>query len=75
MVVLLTLVLLMIFDVDRPTSGGIREDQLPLETLKASLESLPPGAFDEYLLEDAKAVASRGGNQTKPTTPPPTPSR
>lgn len=63
MVVLLTMVLVMIIDADRPNDGGIREDQMPLEVLKASLESLPPGAYDEYLIEDAKAARVRGGRE------------
>ena len=65
MVVLLTLVQLMILDVDRPRDGGIREDQLPIELLKASLESLPPGAYDQFILEDAKAEAARKSGRSR----------
>jgi hypothetical protein len=62
-VVLLSLVLIMILDADRPNDGGIREDQLPMEMLKASLESLPAGAYEAYRIQDAKAAAGRGGSQ------------
>lgn len=49
MIVLLSLVLMLILDVDRPTSGGIREDQTPMEQLRASLKAQPPTVFDRYL--------------------------
>jgi hypothetical protein len=48
MVLLLSLVLMLILDVDRPTSGGIREDQAPMEALRASLKAQPPAVFDRY---------------------------
>jgi hypothetical protein len=58
MVALVSLVLLLILDVDRPTGGGIREDQMPMELLRASLKSLPLSAFDGYRLEDAKLAGA-----------------
>lgn len=39
--VLLILSLLLIVDIDRPTSGGIREAQAPMEQLRASLTASP----------------------------------
>lgn len=53
-VTLLSLALLLILDVDRPTGGGIQEDQKPMELLRASLKGTPAAAFDRYLLDDAK---------------------
>lgn len=44
--VLFTLSLLLIIDVDRPTSGGVRESQRPMELLKDSLASQPPEVFN-----------------------------
>jgi hypothetical protein len=58
MVALLSLVLLLILDVDRPTGGGVKEDQMPMELLKASLTSLPPSAFDGYRLEDSRLAGT-----------------
>lgn len=43
---LFTLSLLLIIDVDRPTSGGVRESQTPMLLLKDSLASQPPKVFN-----------------------------
>ena len=56
MILLLALTLMLILDVDRPTGGGIREDQAPMELLKASLGAQLPAVFDRYRLEDAGAA-------------------
>lgn len=56
LIVLLALTLLLILDVDRPTSGGIQEDQTAMELLRASLKAQPPATFDRYRLEDAGAA-------------------
>src|SRR5262249_7645687 len=45
---LMTLSLLLVIDIDRPTSGGIRETQEPLERLRASLAQQPPAVFDRW---------------------------
>ena len=55
MILLVGLTLLLILDVDRPTSGGIREDQTPMEQLKASLAAQPSAAFDRYRSDVAAA--------------------
>jgi hypothetical protein len=57
MVVLLSLVLMLILDVDRPTSGGIREDQAPMLALRDALKAQPSEVFDRYGLEAASAGA------------------
>lgn len=56
MLILLTLSLLLIVDIDRPSIGGVREDQGPMERLYASFETQPPAVFDRYRREDAKAA-------------------
>ncbi len=43
---LFTLSLLLIMDIDSPTSGSVRESQRPMLILKASLASQPPRIFD-----------------------------
>lgn len=48
LLVLLTTSLLMIVDIDRPTLGGIRESQGPMETLRATLKKQPPEVFDRW---------------------------
>ena len=45
---LLTLFLLLVFDIDRPNSGNVREEQGPMLQLKASLHDLRPAVFDRY---------------------------
>lgn len=44
---LLTLSLVLIIDIDRPTDGGIVEGQLPMEMLRKSMLAQPPSVFDE----------------------------
>ena len=46
--ILLTLFLLLVFDIDRPNSGNVREEQGPMLRLKASLHDLRPAVFDRY---------------------------
>ncbi len=48
LLVLLTLSLVLIVDIDRPVLGGISESQLPMEQLRKSLASQPPGVFDKF---------------------------
>lgn len=59
MLALLTLSLLLILDIDRPTRGGIRESQTAMEQLRDSFKAEPPPVFDRYLAEDAKARAAK----------------
>lgn len=59
MLVLLTLSLLLILDIDRPNKGGIRESQTAMEQLRATFKSQPPIVFDRYLIEDAKAAEAK----------------
>lgn len=47
--VLLSLYVAVIADLNRPTSGNIREAQDAMLMLQASLKSQPPQAFDRYL--------------------------
>src|SRR5215217_1316805 len=53
MLVLLALSLLLILDIDRPTMGGVREDQGAMEALIASLKAQPSAVFDRYRQLDA----------------------
>lgn len=46
--ILLTLSLLLIIDIDRPTAGGILESQAPLEALQKSLKSTPARTYDRW---------------------------
>ena len=48
LLVLLTLSQLLILDIDRPTMGSIREEQGPMESLRASLAKQPPAVFDRW---------------------------
>jgi hypothetical protein len=53
--ILLTLFLLLVFDIDRPTVGNVREAQTAMEELKASFESRDPAAFDRFRAKEALA--------------------
>jgi hypothetical protein len=48
LVALLTLLLALIIDLERPTTGGVRESQAPMELLRASLKNRPPVVFDRW---------------------------
>ena len=48
LLVLLTLSQILIIDIDRPTMGGIREHQGPMENLRDSLARQPPAVFDRW---------------------------
>jgi hypothetical protein len=45
---LMTMSLMLILDIDRPAGGGIRESQAPMVTLRDTLRTQPPGAFDRW---------------------------
>jgi hypothetical protein len=45
---LLGSLLLLIIDIDRPTSGGITESQEPMLQLQTFLKDRPPGSFDRF---------------------------
>ena len=46
--VLLGLFLFLIIDIDRPTSGAVRESQNSMLQLQSFLKAQPPGTFDRY---------------------------
>jgi hypothetical protein len=72
MFVLLILCLVLIMDVDRPTSGGIQEDQTPMVQLQASLRTQTPAVMDHYLMEDSRAARAGGASpiaRAAPTRP------
>jgi hypothetical protein len=48
LLVLLTLSQLLILDIDRPTTGSIREAQKPMTDLRESLKRQPPAVFDRW---------------------------
>jgi hypothetical protein len=56
---LLGLALLLVIDIDRPTSGGVRESQGQMEAMRASLLTQPPAVFDRYVIEDARDAGAR----------------
>ncbi len=58
---LFTLSLLLIIDVDRPTSGGVRESQRPMLLLKDSLASQPPEVFNRTIEGAAPAELTDTG--------------
>jgi len=58
---LFTLSLLLIIDVDRPTSGGVRESQRPMLLLKESLASQPPEVFSRTIEGAAPAELADTG--------------
>jgi hypothetical protein len=61
LITLLTFVLVLIIDLERPSTGGIRESQAPMELLRASLKSQPPEVFDRW-----RSVQSQGSRQRSP---------
>lgn len=56
LLVLLTLALALIIDIDRPTLGGIVEGQGPMRALQKSLTSQPPQVFDRWKTPPAATV-------------------
>jgi hypothetical protein len=48
--VLFGIAFLLVLDIDRPTSGGIKESQLPMLQLRAFLKDHPPESFDRLNL-------------------------
>jgi hypothetical protein len=48
LLLLLTMSLMLIIDIDRPTTGGINESQRPMEQLLKSLKSQPVTAYDRW---------------------------
>lgn len=54
MLLLLSMSLMLIIDIDRPNRGGIQEGQGPMEQLQASLKSQPASVYDRYRIEDAR---------------------
>ena len=60
--VLLSLYVSIIADLNRPTSGNIKESQEPMRMLRQSLHSQPPATFDRFnASEEASAIASEAG--------------
>ncbi|HTW34436.1 MAG TPA: hypothetical protein VMD53_07455 [Rhizomicrobium sp.] len=51
LLVLLCLSFLVVVDIDRPASGGIREPQQPMEEALKSMESQPPQTFDRWRVD------------------------
>ena len=54
--VLFGMALILILDIDRPNSGGIRESQFPMELLRESLRNQPPAVFDRLNALDAATI-------------------
>lgn len=51
LLLLFSMSLLLVLDIDRPESGGIREGQGPMEQLRESLKSQPSAVFDRWRTE------------------------
>ncbi|TFU03414.1 hypothetical protein EUV02_09580 [Polymorphobacter arshaanensis] len=49
LLMLILMSLMMTVDIDRPTGGGIVENQLPMQRLQASMANTPPGTYDRWL--------------------------
>jgi hypothetical protein len=54
LLVLLSLSLMLILDIDRPKGGAITESQQPMEDLRRSLAAWPPTAFDKWRAPEAR---------------------
>jgi hypothetical protein len=56
LLVLMVISLLLILDIDRPTLGGVRESQAPMEDLQKSLAATPAAAFDRWRSAPAGSI-------------------
>jgi hypothetical protein len=63
LLVLLTVTLVLIIDIDRPTLGSILEGQGPMEALRKSLETQPPQVFDRWRQPPPDAVPALVGGK------------
>ena len=54
---LLLMSMLLIVDIDRPTRGGIRESQLPMQWTLQTLKTTPPATYDRWLTPEPVAPA------------------
>ena len=61
LITLLTVSLALIIDLERPTAGGVRESQAPMELLRASITKQPPEVFDRW-----RSVQPRSPSQRSP---------
>ncbi len=43
-------------DIDRPTRGGIRESQLPMQWTLQTLKTTPPATYDRWLTPEPPAT-------------------
>ncbi|MCF2514588.1 hypothetical protein LVY65_05850 [Sphingomonas sp. G124] len=48
--ILFGIAFLLVLDIDRPTSGGIKESQLPMLQLREFMKAQPPESFDRFNL-------------------------
>ena len=53
---LLWMSMLLIVDIDRPTRGGIRESQLPMQWTLQTLKTTPPATYDRWLTPEPPAT-------------------
>ncbi|XHR99964.1 hypothetical protein ACFB49_15610 [Sphingomonas sp. DBB INV C78] len=56
---LFSVVLLLVIDIERPTSGGIQESQAPMLMLRDFMKQQPPASFDRFNLPPAVPTPSR----------------
>ena len=52
---LLWMSMLLIVDIDRPTRGGIRESQLPMQWTLQTLKTTPPATYDRWLIPEVRS--------------------
>lgn len=66
LLVLMLISLLLILDIDRPTLGGVREEQTPMEDLQKSMARWPAERFDRWRSPAAAAPSSAGQEPSGP---------
>ena len=52
---LLWMSMLLIVDIDRPTRGGVRESQAPMQWTLKTLKTIPPATYDRWLTPEVRS--------------------
>ena len=64
-ILLLSMSMMLIIDIDKPTTGWVRESQMPMILLRDSIRQQPPGSYDRWRVGAAQTVPQ----QAVATTP------
>ncbi|MET0588697.1 MAG: hypothetical protein ABWZ75_09260 [Novosphingobium sp.] len=64
-ILLLAMSMVLIIDIDKPTTGWVRESQLPMILLRNSIRAQPPGSYDRW-----RSGAEHGASQQEPAAAP-----